>query len=137
MPATETAEARALLTLTQIFNAAESSTSDPLNEILPPLLEVGVAARRSITRLARIMVTAGWITRGHVLLPARDPLPVEITLAGAHLLRTTAAERQTQIRTETHHGTIDGWIWSSAELQLSPIRADGCAWRFLLRCSLR
>jgi hypothetical protein len=47
-----------------------------------------------------------------------DPLPVEITLAGAHLLRTTAAERQTQIRTETHHGTIDGWIWSSAELQL-------------------
>jgi hypothetical protein len=47
-----------------------------------------------------------------------DPLPVEITLAGAHLLCTTAAERQTQIRTETHHGTIDWWIWSSAELQL-------------------
>jgi len=117
-PRGESVEARALLTLTQILNAAEASTSDPQNEILPPLLDVGVAARRSITRLARVMVAAGWVTRGHLSLPNRDPLTVEISLAGAHLLRTTATERLTRVRNETHHGTIDGWIWSSAELQI-------------------
>jgi hypothetical protein len=63
------------------------------------------------------MFRAGWVTRGHLVTPGAEVLPIALGLAGARQLQRSASSVQSKVRSERYHGTIDGWTWSSATLQ--------------------
>ena len=116
----ETAERRALLVLTQILNASEEAASHPTDSTLDAQLNLAATTRRSLAHLATIMYKAGWITRGHLVAPNFEPVPVVLSMPGAQRLRLSASDVTHRVRTEVMHGELDGWLWSTATMQFIP-----------------
>jgi hypothetical protein len=119
LPKFEPPERTAMLMLSQILNAAEEAASTPGKSTLDAQLHLGPTARRSIARLAGIMYNAGWITSGYLVGGSgQSPLPIALSLAGSLRLQRSATDDKDRVISETHHGVLDGWLWSTATMQL-------------------
>lgn len=114
--ATEAPERRAMLSLSQIFNASEDAAASPGESTLDAQLNLGPAVRRSVARLAGIMYRARWITRGYFVTPGEETLSIALSMAGCAQLQRSASDERTTVRSRTYHGVLDGWLWSSATM---------------------
>lgn len=122
-PIGESPEARALRTMAQIFNSANQAAQSPVDSILDAHVRLDPGARKALLRLAKIMGSAAWDAQGHLLMPGQDPVPVELSLAGAHRLRIATQDSEEKIVEQTYHGKLDAWAWSDGEMKL--LKDDG------------
>lgn len=114
----ETAEGVALVYLAAMFSAAEEAVQSPDIEVLRArLAPLTVRARQSVGRLATSVSDAGWEVTG-IIRRGAEEAPVHLGLSAAFLLGDTARESLEEERNETLTGTLDGWVWSRAELTL-------------------
>lgn len=134
-PIGESPEARALRTMTQIFNSANQAAQSPVDSILDAHVRLDPGARRALLRLAKIMGSAAWDARGYLLTPGQDPIPVELSLAGAHRLRIATQDSEEKIIEQTYHGKLDAWAWSDGEMKL--LKDDGHAIRAAVPAALQ
>lgn len=111
----ETTEGQALVLISAMFAAAEAAMDDWEAEALRShLAPLHIGARQGLARLAEAQLDAGWVMHGWVRRGTEES-PFVMGPAAAGTLSHVAREVLEQESTEPVLGTLDGWVWSSAE----------------------
>lgn len=114
----ETAEGVALAFLAALWSAAEEVSGSPdTEELRARLAPLSVRARQSVARVADTVLDEGWTISGTIRRGSEEAA-LHLGLSGSLVLSKIAREGSEEETVESVLGTLDGWVWSKAELTL-------------------